>query len=121
MNPIDHLVKEMINRGRLSSRDDDIARFFVISKIPNFVDTVKSIDYLTSFAERYFEKNDKKSAIIEVFNNSLVSEEFQKDLQVVPPSTADYFWNADDYLRIVLRIFPLSQKKEKYWSPNLGR
>jgi hypothetical protein len=45
LDPIAHLINEMINRGVGMAREDDGSRSAVIGKIPGFIDKLSSLDY----------------------------------------------------------------------------
>jgi hypothetical protein len=122
VDPIAHLVHEMIQRELGGARMDDPARAFVIGQIPNFIEKVSSLDYLRSFAERYFENDPNKGEIIQVFERSLSNAEFQRDLKFAVKEfndvqEQDSFCYAENVLRIPLTIYGQSANLKEYSSP----
>jgi hypothetical protein len=124
-DPITHLVNEMIFRGVGMCREDDSARAFVISRIPGFIEKVSSMDYLKSFAEIHYKgikDNTDKLRIMQVFEKSLKSKEFQKDLKAAVKSfnlakeDGNYYY-AEDALRIALTIYRQAAQLQEYSYP----
>lgn len=126
VDPSAYLVHEMIERGVGRSSIKDGARAFVISRIPDFIEKVSSPTFLRSVAEQYFEDNPDKFKILQVFEKSLLNEEFQRDLKsavdqlnVAAQDQLSFysFYDAERSLRIPLTIYHQSAKLEEYSHP----
>lgn len=121
VDPIAHLLRKMIERGVGMLRMDDGARAFIISQIPGFIEKVSSPEYLRSFAEHYFQNKSNKAEIMQTFEKSLSSEEFQQDLKLavqqfksLQEDSLDY---AERFLRTSLTIYHQSAQLEEYSHP----
>jgi hypothetical protein len=122
VDPIAHLIHEMIERGAGRARLDDGARAFVISKIPGFIEKVGSLDYLREFAEHYFDENPNKTKILRTFEDSLLNVEFQNALNVAVKEFSSArekksFYYAENSLRTPLTIYPQSAREKEYACP----
>lgn len=122
LDPTGHLIRLMIKRGVGSAHQGDNERAFVISQIPGFIDQVSSVDYLRSFAENYFDNQPNKAKILKVFEKSLSSTEFQKNLESAvqkfnSTEIGEYFGYAEKSLRIPLTIYRQSENLHEYTFP----
>jgi hypothetical protein len=122
INPTDHLIREMIERYVGRSSPSDYARAFIIGSIPGFIEKFSSLRYLRTFAVSYFKDNPNKIEISQIFEKSLLSEAFQKDLQTAVDhfktcieSKGD-FHESEKLMREVLTIFYQSKMLEEYES-----
>lgn len=124
VDPIAHLLREMIERGVGKGRRDDNTRAFIIGQIPGFIEKVSSPGYLRSFAEIYFKNNPNINKIMPIFEKSLVNEEFQKHLtsaaQQFKSVQGEDFNHAENALRIPLTIFHQSASLMDYSYPTEG-
>jgi hypothetical protein len=113
----------MIKRGVGTACTDDGPRSFIINQIPGFFEKVTSPDYLRPFAEHYFENESNKIEIMQIFEKSLSSEEFRKDLQNIKELTLDtmleedVFYSVESSLRILLTIYHQSAELQVYSYP----
>lgn len=118
IDPITHLMHEMIQRGVGRARMDDGARAFVISQIPGFIEKVGSLNHLRSFAIHYFQNNFNRFRIMQVFEKSLLNNGFQRDLKsAIDSFNGGALYFAENSLRKPLTIYYQSAQLEEYAYP----
>lgn len=127
VDPTDHLVHLMIERGAGRCQMDDSARQFVVARIPGFIDKVSSPEYLRAFAQKHIKHRDKDD-FMHVFEKSLSTDAFKKDLQAAvdqfkrledkdDPFSGMQAYEAENRLRTALTIFRQSEALEVYSFP----
>ncbi len=120
IDPIVYLMDEMIKRGVGRARLDDHARALVIEKIPHFVENATSPIYLRAFAIYHFKDHPKLLNIMKIFEKSLETDQFKKDMQVAKESYATYhkekgsFGVVEKSLGIPLTIFAQAAQLKVY-------
>ncbi len=121
VDPTAHLVRKMIERGAGMAMKGDGARAFVISQIPGFINNVGTAVYLREFAKDYFKDAPNKSEIMAIFEKSLASPAFQRDLQAAVDKFKEKGEHSDYYaegsLRIPLTIYKQSAALKEYSYP----
>lgn len=119
INPMDHMITLMIERGVGKCSSDDCARANVMGFIPGFLNSVNSPDYLKSFACKYFANHPNKDKIMEVFERSLNGIEFKKDMDYAVKqyrNDNNYIYVEKD-LRSPLTIFRQAENLKEYEFP----
>lgn len=106
IDPIAHLIKEMIERGARCSSDDE-TRVFIIGQIPGFMEKATSPKYLRKFAAVYFKDDPNRVEMMRVFEKALSDEKFQSTLVSVRSSD-----DAEHALRTALAIFKQLNRDE---------
>ncbi len=122
-DPIAHLINEMISRGVGRCRSDDFARAEVMEKIPGLVEKATSSEYLKEFAITHYKDHPKKAEILKIFEESLETDQFKKDLQAARDSYKRYqekkenFSEVERVLGIPLTIFKQAKGLNTYEHP----
>ena len=117
-DPTAHLINKMMERGFGMGSRSDAVRSFIISKIPGFLEKVKSPDYLRSFALEYFKDSPELDKIMGVFDKSINGSEFKKELNLaVAHFEKKEYHEAEKQLRVALTIFSQSKNLETYKYP----
>ncbi|MEM1282195.1 MAG: hypothetical protein AAGG81_01435 [Chlamydiota bacterium] len=117
-NPINHLIRAMIDRGVGRAREGDGERANVISMIPDFVDKLTSEKYLKEFSVQYFKNHPESEKIQDVFDENIENDEWKKQLASgVEKYKKEKFYDAEDEFRIALTIFPQSEQLKTYTYP----
>lgn len=117
-NPINHLIREMIDRDVGRAREDDGERANVISMIPDFIDKITSEKYLKEFSVEYFQNHPDSEKIQAVFDKNIENDEWKKQLTNGVEKYRDKkFYDAENEFRIALTIFAQSEQLKTYTFP----
>ncbi|MBJ7450366.1 MAG: hypothetical protein JHC93_08425 [Parachlamydiales bacterium] len=83
-NPIDGLIHEIIERGvgRYYLYEEPV-RTYLVGAIDNFIEKATSSDYLIEFADKYFDDQPNKNAMLQIFKESVEAEDYQSHLKNV--------------------------------------
>ncbi|MDP1608437.1 MAG: hypothetical protein Q8L98_03875 [Chlamydiales bacterium] len=125
-DPTSFMIDEMIDRGLGMCMTNDSTRARIMSRIPHFIKSATSINYLKEFAKDFFVYGycgvlftDEEK--LEVFETSLNNERFLKQLEKAKKHfEQEEFSEADAALRVAYLIFPCAHKLQEFHLPEDG-
>lgn len=113
-NPTDCLFRTLIERGNDRFYFNDHAYDLIIQKIPQFLETIDSYDYLRNFAMQYFADQPNYDSIMQIFEKSLKNKDFQEAFKDAIDAIRANEHGAEGKLRRALEVYTNALQLEEY-------